>query len=177
MCNRHDLNCQEPVYDICLKTCDDGMDGTDVFPENPKLIGDRWGCFIKDLQLYLGNVTTRNECFDQMQSTCAVFWIEWSQEVGTSRLPVHGFFNIFFIVSRSRLDGGITVIECLWFRHLMNCWTYLRSNFIARVQIKWTCTDSVCNWARDGGYLAMQGNKSVPMPYSSYWFVVYFADW
>lgn len=29
------------VYDICLKTCDDGMDGTDVFPENPKLIGDR----------------------------------------------------------------------------------------------------------------------------------------
>ena len=97
--------------------------------------------------------------------------------MGTSRLPVHGFFNIFFIVSRSRLDGGITVIECLWFRHLMNCWTYLRSNFIARVQIKWTCTDSVCNWARDGGYLAMQGNKSVPMPCSSYWFVVYFADW
>lgn len=33
---------QEAVYDICLKTCDDGMDGTDVFPENPKLIGDRY---------------------------------------------------------------------------------------------------------------------------------------
>ncbi|KAL8621286.1 hypothetical protein ACOMHN_008111 [Nucella lapillus] len=32
---------EEQVYDICLKTCDDGMDGTDVFPENPKLIGDR----------------------------------------------------------------------------------------------------------------------------------------
>ncbi|KAK7109535.1 protein O-GlcNAcase-like [Littorina saxatilis] len=32
---------EEAVYDICLKTCDDGMDGTDVFPENPKLIGDR----------------------------------------------------------------------------------------------------------------------------------------
>lgn len=33
---------QGQVYDICLKTCDDGMDGTDVFPENPKLIGDRY---------------------------------------------------------------------------------------------------------------------------------------
>ncbi|KAK7484904.1 hypothetical protein BaRGS_00023824 [Batillaria attramentaria] len=32
---------EEHVYDICLKTCDDGMDGTDVFPENPRLIGDR----------------------------------------------------------------------------------------------------------------------------------------
>lgn len=33
---------KEQIYDICLKTCDDGMDGTDVFPENPRLIGDRW---------------------------------------------------------------------------------------------------------------------------------------
>lgn len=32
---------EEQIYDICLKTCDDGMDGTDVFPENPRLIGDR----------------------------------------------------------------------------------------------------------------------------------------
>ncbi|XP_041371217.1 protein O-GlcNAcase-like isoform X1 [Gigantopelta aegis] len=29
------------VYQICLMTCDDGMDGTEVFPENPMLIGDR----------------------------------------------------------------------------------------------------------------------------------------
>lgn len=29
------------IYEVCLKTCDDGMDGTDVFPENPRLIGDR----------------------------------------------------------------------------------------------------------------------------------------
>ena len=36
-----DLCHQDSVYDICLKTCDDGMDGTDVFPENLKLIGDR----------------------------------------------------------------------------------------------------------------------------------------
>lgn len=29
------------MYDICLKTCDDGMDGTEVFPEYPDIIGDR----------------------------------------------------------------------------------------------------------------------------------------
>ena len=32
---------QTTVYDICLKTCDDGMDGTEVFPEYPDIIGDR----------------------------------------------------------------------------------------------------------------------------------------
>ncbi|KAK3094526.1 hypothetical protein FSP39_002884 [Pinctada imbricata] len=29
------------VYSVCLKTCDDSMDGTEVFPELPQLIGDR----------------------------------------------------------------------------------------------------------------------------------------
>ncbi|KAK7484918.1 hypothetical protein BaRGS_00023838 [Batillaria attramentaria] len=29
------------VYDVCLKTCDDGMDGTEAFLEFPSLIGDR----------------------------------------------------------------------------------------------------------------------------------------
>jgi len=29
------------VYDICLKTCDDGMDGTEVFPEYPQVICDK----------------------------------------------------------------------------------------------------------------------------------------
>eukprot|EP00918_Siedleckia_nematoides_P037386 GHVU01081099.1.p1 GENE.GHVU01081099.1~~GHVU01081099.1.p1 ORF type:complete len:921 (+),score=115.42 GHVU01081099.1:309-2765(+) len=29
------------VYEICRKTCDDGMDGTDIFPEDPELLGDR----------------------------------------------------------------------------------------------------------------------------------------
>lgn len=29
------------VYGICLKTCDDGMDGTEVFPENPNVICDK----------------------------------------------------------------------------------------------------------------------------------------
>ncbi|XP_071171502.1 protein O-GlcNAcase-like [Mytilus edulis] len=29
------------VYNICLKTCDDGLDGTEVFPGYPDLIGDR----------------------------------------------------------------------------------------------------------------------------------------
>lgn len=29
------------VYSICLRTCDDGMDGTEVFPDYPDLIADR----------------------------------------------------------------------------------------------------------------------------------------
>ncbi|XP_050397584.1 protein O-GlcNAcase isoform X1 [Patella vulgata] len=38
---------ERSVYNICLKTCDDGMDGTEVFPENLDLIGDRYlGQFI-----------------------------------------------------------------------------------------------------------------------------------
>ncbi|XP_062568227.1 protein O-GlcNAcase-like [Saccostrea cucullata] len=32
---------QSSVYNICLKTCDDGMDGTEVFPDFPDLIADR----------------------------------------------------------------------------------------------------------------------------------------
>ncbi|XP_067658017.1 protein O-GlcNAcase-like isoform X2 [Haliotis asinina] len=34
-------NDKDQVYQVCLKTCDDGMDGTDVFPDNPQLMGDR----------------------------------------------------------------------------------------------------------------------------------------
>ncbi|KAF4521040.1 hypothetical protein B566_EDAN008112 [Ephemera danica] len=29
------------VYEVCRKTCDDGMDGTEVYPGVPNLIGDR----------------------------------------------------------------------------------------------------------------------------------------
>jgi len=32
---------EETVYRICRNTCDDGMDGTDVFPDHPNLIGDK----------------------------------------------------------------------------------------------------------------------------------------
>ncbi|XP_021351407.1 protein O-GlcNAcase-like isoform X2 [Mizuhopecten yessoensis] len=32
---------ESAVYQICLQTCDDGMDGTEVFPDMPGLIGDR----------------------------------------------------------------------------------------------------------------------------------------
>ncbi|XP_037504364.1 protein O-GlcNAcase isoform X2 [Rhipicephalus sanguineus] len=36
------LPSDEPlVYEVCRKTCDDGMDGTEVFPEFPNLIGDK----------------------------------------------------------------------------------------------------------------------------------------
>ncbi|XP_065287323.1 protein O-GlcNAcase isoform X2 [Dermacentor albipictus] len=36
------LPSDEPlVYEVCRKTCDDGMDGTQVFPEFPNLIGDK----------------------------------------------------------------------------------------------------------------------------------------
>lgn len=36
------LPSDEPlVYEVCRKTCDDGMDGTDVFPDFPNLIGDK----------------------------------------------------------------------------------------------------------------------------------------
>ena len=36
-----DLSLQNAVYEICLKTCDDGMDGTEVFPEYPQVIADK----------------------------------------------------------------------------------------------------------------------------------------
>lgn len=29
------------VYEICRRTCDDGMDGTEIFPNHPELIGDK----------------------------------------------------------------------------------------------------------------------------------------
>lgn len=29
------------VYEVCRRTCDDGADGTEIFPENPDLIGDK----------------------------------------------------------------------------------------------------------------------------------------
>ncbi|XP_078588482.1 protein O-GlcNAcase-like isoform X1 [Branchiostoma floridae x Branchiostoma japonicum] len=32
---------QDDVYEVCRKTCDDGLDGTDVFPDHPALIGDK----------------------------------------------------------------------------------------------------------------------------------------
>lgn len=32
---------QAAVFDVCRKTCDDGMDGSDVFPDHPELIGDK----------------------------------------------------------------------------------------------------------------------------------------
>lgn len=32
---------ESAVYDICLKTCDDGMDGTEVFPQYPHVIADK----------------------------------------------------------------------------------------------------------------------------------------
>ncbi|RUS72113.1 hypothetical protein EGW08_020126 [Elysia chlorotica] len=32
---------EDALYQICLKTCDDGMDGTDVFPDSPLLMGDK----------------------------------------------------------------------------------------------------------------------------------------
>ncbi|XP_029850217.3 protein O-GlcNAcase isoform X1 [Ixodes scapularis] len=36
------LPTDEPlIYEVCRKTCDDGMDGTEVFPEFPNLIGDK----------------------------------------------------------------------------------------------------------------------------------------
>jgi len=35
------LSDEKTIYNICLKVCDDGMDGTEVFPEHPQLIGDK----------------------------------------------------------------------------------------------------------------------------------------
>ena len=32
---------QEAVYEICRKTCDDGIDGTEIFPGQPDLISDK----------------------------------------------------------------------------------------------------------------------------------------
>ncbi|CAG5130642.1 unnamed protein product [Candidula unifasciata] len=32
---------EDAVYHICAKTCDDGMDGTDVCPDYPQLLGDK----------------------------------------------------------------------------------------------------------------------------------------
>lgn len=36
------LGFQATVYDICLRTCDDGMDGSEVFPEYPQVIADKY---------------------------------------------------------------------------------------------------------------------------------------
>lgn len=30
------------MYEICRKTCDDGIDATDVFPSHPDLMGDKY---------------------------------------------------------------------------------------------------------------------------------------
>ncbi|XP_052771499.1 protein O-GlcNAcase-like [Mya arenaria] len=35
------LSDEAELYNICLKTCDDGADGTEVFPEHPNVIGDK----------------------------------------------------------------------------------------------------------------------------------------
>ncbi|XP_042909994.1 protein O-GlcNAcase isoform X1 [Parasteatoda tepidariorum] len=35
------LTDESQVYDVCRKTCDDGLDGSEVFPEYPDLIGDK----------------------------------------------------------------------------------------------------------------------------------------
>ncbi|XP_064629897.1 protein O-GlcNAcase-like isoform X2 [Lineus longissimus] len=32
---------EESAYHLCRKTCDDGMDGTDIFPDHPNLIADK----------------------------------------------------------------------------------------------------------------------------------------
>ena len=28
------------VYMVCCKTCDDGLDGSDIFPDHPELVAD-----------------------------------------------------------------------------------------------------------------------------------------
>jgi len=33
---------QTELYKICLRTCDDGMDGSEVFPEFPAIIADKY---------------------------------------------------------------------------------------------------------------------------------------
>lgn len=37
----YQLSDEASTYNICLRTCDDGMDGTEVFPDYPNLIADR----------------------------------------------------------------------------------------------------------------------------------------
>jgi len=38
---------EESAYQLCRKTCDDGMDGTEIFPDHPNLIADKLvGCFL-----------------------------------------------------------------------------------------------------------------------------------
>lgn len=56
------LPSDEPlVYEVCRKTCDDGMDGTQVFPEFPNLIGDK---LVLEFLLVGGFLTLSNEyCF------------------------------------------------------------------------------------------------------------------
>lgn len=57
------LPSDEPlVYEVCRKTCDDGMDGTQVFPEFPNLIGDK--AVLYKFLLVGGFLTLSNEyCF------------------------------------------------------------------------------------------------------------------
>jgi len=34
------LAVQDEVYVVCRKTCDDGMDGSDIFASHPDLVAD-----------------------------------------------------------------------------------------------------------------------------------------
>ena len=33
---------QVELYNVCLRSCDDGLDGTDIFPDHPELVPDEY---------------------------------------------------------------------------------------------------------------------------------------
>ena len=51
---------QAAVYEVCRKTCDDGLDGTDIFPSHPELVGDRY--VVVDASIHQC-LTGNNDCY------------------------------------------------------------------------------------------------------------------
>ncbi|KAG8202078.1 hypothetical protein JTE90_010441 [Oedothorax gibbosus] len=76
---------ERQVYDICRRTCDDGMDGSDVFPEYPDLIGDKLVghflclspeyCFVVEDETGICGyaLAALNAC--QLRTKCELCWI------------------------------------------------------------------------------------------------------
>ena len=55
---------------MCRKTCDDGVDGTDIFPDQPDLIGDKWVTRAVTILTTVGRQEHLGECFGIGLSNC-----------------------------------------------------------------------------------------------------------
>ncbi|XP_033757465.1 protein O-GlcNAcase-like isoform X2 [Pecten maximus] len=81
---------ESAVYQICLQTCDDGMDGTEVFPDMPELIGDRIlgamttlspeNCFVVEDDVGVCGYAVGTLSARQLQERAKIAWIPAMKE-------------------------------------------------------------------------------------------------